>query len=618
MPPALSALSSILLSNAAAGCSSGGDSFGGTEIRSRRRRAAPGSGRRLPPDPTRAAPQKPPSAVVQRPSALLGAAYALFLVGRSSGGAAAPSDAHPQLQQQRRHQHRNRLRRRRPRATPFASSSLSSTSEPPAAGGADTLNDAASDEEEEEDDGDEPLPGLGDLSLISDLRAESKRDITVVTTAALPWMTGTAVNPLLRVIYLARDGHRVNLVVPWVAEPADQALIFPAGTRFSSADEQTLVIRTWAETQVPGAEFQVLYYPAVYAKEFGCILPVGEITTVFELHPVARDVCVLEEPEHLTWHHAGQLWTRLFRLVVGVIHTNYLEYCKASGIFGAQYAFAFSVLNQWVCRSYCHRVIKLSDALQDFPLSVTCNVHGVRDRFLEIGRSRNRFPFQRGAYFLGKVLWAKGYRELINLMEDHYYHSGRTEPLPIDFFGSGTDASAVDQCVRTSPALSRVSFHARVVDHAGDYIHGYKVFVNASQSDVVCTATAEAIAMGKFVVILDHPSNAFFRAFPNCLTYRTPEQFAVALKYALNHEPVPLDDSDAYHLSWEAATERFYDAVRVPPSLARPRKIDLVLANTHSTLSKLYPQPGKDIKRAKSREPLSEPAGHAALPLPSS
>lgn len=68
-------------------------------------------------------------------------------------------------------------------------------------------------------------------------------------------------------------------------------------------------------------------------------------------------------------------------------------------------------------------------------------------KFLEIGEKMGKAreemgvsPFSKGAYYLGKMVWSKGYRELVDLL---YEQKDKLDSLKVDVFGSGEDSDAV-------------------------------------------------------------------------------------------------------------------------------------------------------------------------------
>ena len=122
------------------------------------------------------------------------------------------------------------------------------------------------------------------------------------------------------------------------------------------------------------------------------------------------------------------------------------------------------------------QVLRLSAATQDLPKSVICNVHGVNPKFLKIGekvaaeRELGQQAFSKGAYFLGKMVWAKGYRELIDLLEKH---KNDLDGFKLDVFGNGEDAHEVQT------AAKRLDLNLNFLrgrDHADDSLHGQGFF----------------------------------------------------------------------------------------------------------------------------------------------
>lgn len=253
--------------------------------------------------------------------------------------------------------------------------------------------------------------------------------------------------------------------------------------------------------------------------------------------------------------------------MIGVVHTNYLEYVKREK--NSLVACFLRYANCWVTYIYCDKIIRLSGATQDLPRSIVSNVHGVNPKFLEIGNSMARLRqsgssiFTKGAYYIGKMIWSKGYRELLKLLSKH---QKKLSGLQVDLYGSGEDSSEISRAAEKPSLVVRV--HPGC-DHADPIFYDYKVFLNPSTTDVVCTTTAEALAMGKIVICANHPSNDFFKQFPNCRQYNSGEEFVRLTLEALAEEPDPLTEELRNELSWEAATDRFVMAAELNRSISR-------------------------------------------------
>ena len=332
--------------------------------------------------------------------------------------------------------------------------------------------------QKQEDDAQEPYSTelQYDVSEEDDNRITKQSDLTlpgryvhIVTTAALPWMTGTAVNPLLRAAYMHQRLEAINngndtqtntssyvtLVIPWLELPEDQRQVYNKRV-FESKEEQELYIRNWlaesANMPNAAAHLNIVFYNARYHADLGSVFAMGDI--IQELPPDELDVCVLEEPEHLNWFRAPSMnsWTKQYNYVVGIVHTNYDQYATQhySGLWTAP---AIRLMSAAMVRAYCHKVIKLSAVVQDFApeKEIVSNVHGVRHEFIadavagesemnstkKSEENRGDSSSQAQVYFIGKLLWTKGLDILLEYQE--YYKDIVGEYFAIDVYGSGPD-----------------------------------------------------------------------------------------------------------------------------------------------------------------------------------
>jgi len=364
-----------------------------------------------------------------------------------------------------------------------------------------------------------------------------------------------------------KAGSSVVLHLPWIERDKNQETVFGKAKRFEAQADQEEYIRNWLRetAKMPHAadNLVIRWYIAWLEVADNSLYAMGDITSLIPAEEA--DIVVLEEPEHLNWYRGpGEHWTNKFKHVVGIVHTNYFVYAQDQPAAFIR-APSMRLLTSWMCRAHCHRIIKLSGTLSEFApeKELIENVHGVRKSFLDVGekvslRCRENIDdevfgpsAEPSVYFIGKMLWSKGLGSLMELIK--YAEESASLGIKVDMYGGGPNKDEASEKANTLGV--DMEFHGPV-DHAALGM-SHKIFINPSTSEVLCTTVAEALAMGKFVILPSHPSNDFFAQFPNCLPYSSKEEFVGNLYYALTHSPEPLSKEYSYALSWEAATKRF-------------------------------------------------------------
>lgn len=349
-------------------------------------------------------------------------------------------------------------------------------------------------------------------------------DVVVVTSAALPWRTGPSIIGLWHAHGLTENARRVAFGFPWL-EAASQKRLW--GTvAFAAPEEQARWMTEEAGRLGCPGEVESYWYRGCYVPLLGSIVPLED---VLGGAPPTRAL-VLEEPEHLAWYPwtARRAAIRAER-VVGIVMTNYPYYIAHSGLPGAR------VLAPLVDRLHTHLIRTRTDVV--VPLSPTLPtahlrhpVHkaiitGALPAFFDVPPVE---PAQTGVYFLGRLVWFKGLRTLIE--------AAARMALPIDVVGDGPDRAAMEALARDTAAPVRFLGHST---SPWERVADYRVFFNPSLSEVLCTATIEALAAGRRVVLPVCESNEPFLSLPNVHAYRNGdvEGMTAALTTAVSTLP---------------------------------------------------------------------------------
>ncbi|MEO0769995.1 MAG: hypothetical protein AAFY72_11275 [Cyanobacteria bacterium J06649_4] len=395
---------------------------------------------------------------------------------------------------------------------------------------------------------------------------------TIITTAALPWLTGTSINPLLRAAYLSQE-HSVELVLPACINPME------AGPSKCLDSEQ---IREksyhYISTSLPATAWRsdhlsIRFYDAVYQSRCDSIYPQNSLLD----EPLSGDILILQDPLQLLSRpdmmpdfrqiFSKPRFKQNYKLTLGILDTNnfyFIPHFTKHVLQTLLWVNGLKLLGRLLLNRHFDCIVNLSPGMPSLhKYEHIQNVNGVHDKFLQVTSQPTRSAEdQAGCYYLGKLTHLKHVDRLLALATQHQFHLnlyGRVMQIPPNL------SKHIQEKFDKLMAQCESYFDSPYVHlHQPTYrpevdLAQYKTLINLSESERFCTTTAEALAMGKFVVIPDHPSNQFFKRFKNACFYQTEAEAMQQIRQTA--ASIPQADPLVKELAWPEANKRLLQLI---------------------------------------------------------
>ena len=404
---------------------------------------------------------------------------------------------------------------------------------------------------------------------------------TIVTTAALPWLTGTSINPLLRAAYLSKE-HSVELVLPACINPME------AGPS-KCLDREQIREKSYhyISTSLPATAWcpdhlSIQFYNAVYQPRCDSIYPQNSLLD----EGFSGDILILQDPLQLLSRpdmmpdfqqiFSKQRFKQKYKLTLAILDTNnfyFIPHFTKHFLQTILWVNGLKLLGYLLLNRHCDFIINLSPGMPKLHKHAHIqNVNGVHDKFLQAtaGMSDPK-EHQSGYYYLGKLTHLKHVDRLLALATQHQFHLhlyGRLMQIPPDL--PKHIKEKFDQLMAQCEACFASPYvHLHQPTYRPEVeLAQYKTLINLSESERFCTTTAEALAMGKFVVIPDHPSNQFFKRFKNACFYQTEAEAIQQIRQT--EERSPQADPLVQELAWPKANERLLQVINSVLSHRQP------------------------------------------------